>query len=124
MDNAHTKVLSELDGLLKKAPDVDMAEEMKKFVGTHASALTDAGDGMKGLVAKLLLANAIAEFQYGFMVGCDVTSDINFLLRLAASSGHGDLLNQFGDNARMEKMSKILEEKSMRIINEGQKKTG
>jgi len=32
MDNAHTKVLDGLNGLLKKAPDVDMAEEMVDFV--------------------------------------------------------------------------------------------
>jgi hypothetical protein len=122
MEDIHKKILAELDRMIDQAPDVDMPAELQHFVENHYKVLADQGDQLQGVVAKLLLVNAICEFQHGFMVGADVSKHVTFLLQLATTVGNEKLVGQFTDEKRMEQMSKILEQKSLGIMTEGRKK--
>ena len=122
MDDTTKRMVSELEDILSRAPDVDVEHEYNQFCSQYESSLWDKEIQLPGFRQRLMLLCDIMRFQMRFMMGADVSSVLHTILNCAKHMKLDKIVENFSDKKRMEQMAKILEQKNLTVLCEQQKK--
>ena len=123
MEKLQKQILTELDELISRAPDIDMETEYQHFRQTHTEVLMDASYHPEGLAERLLLVSDILRFQHCFLKNCDISKTLNDVLITAKAFDREDLIKCFFDKDRMQQMFYILEKRGITDECESKKKS-
>jgi hypothetical protein len=116
MEKLHKKMLEELDGIISRAPDVDVEYEYTQFCELHEGILWNVTTSITGLLPRILLIAELMRFQKNFILGGEVSIILNKIFNYAKFLEKDDLIKNFSDEKRMQQMAKILERQGVDIL--------
>jgi hypothetical protein len=111
----YKKLITDLDELIKKAPDVDMDLEFGAFLKKYENELTKCNHYVEGLVPRLVFIIDFIRFQTNMMLGGDLKSSLQSLLIWAEAMNHKDVPDNLSNKKRIANMAHILEKKARSI---------
>jgi len=113
MEQLHKVVLQQLNDILAQAPDVDAEAAYRDWAQLHEKVLCQEGEGIKGLVPRLLMVNSLIRFQIQFILGGNAAEALSHFFQVASSMGMKEVFDHFADETRMMQMARILEKKGI-----------